>query len=146
MKLPVDVILLILGKQAWSGRQLSRAFRAAVAAGQVNAGDPDLPLWALQQMWRTSTGLQQQPRLLKARALAGDAAGVLWLTAEGCPCKESAAIIRHAAKTGNLPLLEWCRSVEGGSGQGWHAGICAVAARHGQLEALQWLRAQTPPW
>ena len=49
-----------------------------------------------------------------------------------------------AAEHGNLPLLQWLRSLD--PPVPWGIALCTAPARHGHLALLQWARLQGCPW
>ena len=51
-------------------------------------------------------------------------------------------VCAHAAKLGNLELLQWCRQ----NGYEWDYRTCKKAAKYGHLELLQWCRKNGCPW
>ena len=51
-------------------------------------------------------------------------------------------VIRNAAESGNLQLVQWLR----GEGCPWDSGTCYIAVKEGHVEVLRWAREKGCPW
>jgi hypothetical protein len=78
--------------------------------------------------------------LCRIAARKGDLPMLRYLQAHGCEPGSSCFVA--AASGGHIPVMAWLRE---SLDLRWHLMTCLVAANAGQLEMLQWLRAQTPP-
>ena len=66
-----------------------------------------------------------------------------WLRSEnGGKCHWAEATSRVAASEGHIELLKWAHQ----NGCPWNEGTCTGAARNGNLELLKWVRKKGCPW
>ncbi|KAF8061969.1 UVR3 [Scenedesmus sp. PABB004] len=153
-QLPTALVLTVLellpGSQvAWSARRVCRAARDHFeGATRISLCCPHLPPVAVQEAWRrlgASGATLQQRQLARARAAAGDIAGLSWLLWRGCILDSVAA---GAAGAGQLAVLEWAQRQhdERAVDVGLDVRASAEAAGAGQLDALAWCRRQMVPW
>lgn len=76
-------------------------------------------------------------------ARSGRVETLQWLLDQGCPVtpEDDGAETANAAYKGSLEALMWLRE----HGFEWSNDACYEAVRSGDLEMLQWMRAQEPP-
>lgn len=67
---------------------------------------------------------------------------LIWLVGAGCPINRKFASYA-AAQSGHVHVLRWLHTHGGAD---WDHGVCALAAAHGHLEALQYVRLQGCDW
>jgi len=144
----------------WRGAKGDECERAA-AGGHLKALE-----------WLRSKGRSWDYRTLVAAAHGGHIDVLDWAYGNGCPWRANAmftgveggppdrymTVLRwfhgkglmdekslagfHAARTGNMEVLEWARA----TGCSWNEHLTAQAASAGRLGVLQWLRAHGCPW
>ena len=110
----------------------------------------ELVKWALAEGCEgTRGGLQEMYNLPTFAAEQGNLMLVRWLSLD-MEFRISDMTLGMASFSGNLELLQWLEDATvGGRHMGapvFTEGACIQAARGGQLEALQWLRAHGCPW
>lgn len=134
----VEVLQWVL-KMIECPQTLMRARKAASVAGAA-AGRLELLQWLLQN---GSTGTREEECVCEAAALHGRLDVLLWLRHE----KEFTWIGRNvtsaALEGGHLEVLQYL--IEEVSYR-FDASACAMSARRGHLEVLQWLRQTNCPW
>jgi hypothetical protein len=97
--------------------------------------------WALRQRGG-STSFRPEPR----QALPAHAVQDAWDAWDVWPLRGDLmrrGVLVHAARTGDLQLLQWLRAQDPPCP--WDEWACTYAAAGGHLGVLQWLRAQSPP-
>ena len=98
--------------------------------------------------WLRGEGCEWHRQSIERAAEAGALELVQWMCQEGAAVEGTKTgelddeVMSSAAMGGNLMLVRWLRVFKGCK---WDGAACALAAKHGHLEILQWLRANGCP-
>ena len=73
----------------------------------------------------------------------GDLHAIKWCYENGCVVTRG--LIKRVLQMGNLPVLKWMTSLV--DQEEWHEEwALGIAAKHGKIEVMVWLREQGVPW
>lgn len=107
--------------------------------------------WLLQygpacQQWNDNCSLHEA---FSDLATGGHLGAMIYIHDHGRPIPEdsTARLLKTAAETGHLPMVQWLRSLDPPDSE-WPKTLCIAAAGNGykgNLRILQWLRDQNPP-